>query len=205
MLEILDCVQGSDEWLRARMGRPTASNFATLIASGKGGSESLTRRTYMFKLAGEIITGEPSENYKGADMERGNAMEAEARERYAFERNADPQLVGFITNGPKGCAPDALLGDVGMLEVKTAAPHVLIDALLRGEVPPAHRAQCQGNLWVAEREWIDVIIYWPKMPPLIRRMGRDEEYIGRLSDAVVQFNQELAVLVERIKGYGREA
>jgi len=58
-----DVEQGSEEWFKVRAGMPTASEFATVMASGRGGGDSKTRRTYMLKLAGEILTGEPKENY----------------------------------------------------------------------------------------------------------------------------------------------
>lgn len=201
-MEVFTCAQGSAEWFSCRAGIPTASEFATVMASGRDGGASKTRRTYMLKLAGEIITGQPSEGYSNAHMERGHEMEPEARDLYAFTRRADPQIVGFIRNGAKGASPDSLIGDIGMLEIKTKLPHLHIDCLLRDEFPAEHKAQCQGALWVAEREWIDIAVYWPGLPLFVKRATRDEEYIAKLSDAVDQFNAELAEVVERVRRYG---
>ena len=201
MMQIVACDQGTPEWLAARAGIPTASMFATVMASGKGGAESKTRTTYMHKLAGEIITGEPMESYSNAHMERGKVMEAEARDLYAFERLLTPEQVGFIRSGDKGCSPDSLIGNDGMCEVKTKLPHLQIEVLLRGTLPPEHKAQCQGALWVAEREWIDFVSYWPKMPLFVHRVHRDEQYITDLSAAVDAFNGELATLVERVRAF----
>lgn len=201
-MEIIDCEQGSEEWFRARMGLPTASQFATVMARGKGGGESLTRRKYMLQLAGEILTGEPMESYSNAHMERGKEMEEQARNLYSFQTNYDLQRVGFIRNGKKGCSPDALVAANGMVEIKTTLPHLLIDLHLRGEMPPEHKAQCQGNLWVSGRGWIDICIYWPKMPLFVQRIQRDEQYITSLSAAVDEFNAELADVVERMRRLG---
>jgi hypothetical protein len=77
----------------------------------------------------------------------------------------------------------------------------LIECIERGDFPPEHRAQCQGALWVAEREWIDIVVYWPEMPVFIKRAYRDEKYISELSKAVDTFNDELWRLVERVRGY----
>jgi len=194
-----DMEQGTPEWFAVRRGLPTASMFGTILAKGKGGGESLTRRTYLYKLAGEIITDEPMDSFSNHHMERGHSMEDEARLYYAFFTNTEVDQVGFITNGPKGCSPDSLIGLNGMLEIKTKLPHLMIGVLESGEFPSDHRAQCQGQLWVAEREWVDLICYWPKMPPFIKRAYRDEEYIKRLSDAVDQFNDELAALVAKYR------
>lgn len=202
MLEILDCEQNSEAWYQARTGLPTASMFGTIMATGKGGGESKTRRSYLMRLAGEILTGVPEESYQNADMIRGHQMEPEAREAYAFVTDAEPTLVGFIRNGSKGASPDALIGANGLLEVKTKKASILVDLHVTGGFPSEHKAQCQGALWVAEREWIDLACYWPGLPIFIKRMHRDEAYIREIASAVDQFNQELAQVVEYMRRRG---
>jgi hypothetical protein len=203
-MQIVDCIQGTADWFKARAGIPTASEFSTILAKGRGGGDSRMRRTYMLKLAGERLTGEPMESYSNAHMERGKIMEEDARRLYGFLTDAELQQIGFIRNGEKGCSPDSLIGSEGMLEIKTALPHLLIDMLLKDEFPPEHKAQTQGQLWVAEREWVDIIVYWPDLPPFIKRAYREPGYIIQLADAVDQFNDELASVVERIRSYGIE-
>jgi len=202
-MEIVACDQGTDEWFRARMGIPTASEFATVMAKGRSGGDSKTRQTYLYKLAGEVITGEPMESFSNAHTERGHALEQEARNLYAFMVDAECERVGFIRSGRKGASPDSLIGAGGMVEIKTKLPHLMIETILRGEFPPEHKAQCQGQLWVAEREWIDIAVYWPGMPLFVTRAVRDEPYIRELSGAVDQFNAELDMIVDRVRAYGR--
>lgn len=197
-MKILTCEQGTPEWFAARAGIPTASQFATVLAKGRDGGASKTRKTYMLKLAGERLTGEPMDSYSNHHMERGKEMEAEARDLYSFMTDAEFEQVGFIKNGPKGCSPDALIGENGMLEIKTALPHLLIDLILKDKFPPEHMAQCQGQLWVADREWVDLVVYWPKLPLFTRRLHRDEDYISTLATAVEAFNAELSEVVARI-------
>lgn len=199
MIEIFNCEQGSDEWLRCRIGIPTASMFATVMAKGRDGGVSQTRKTYLYKLAGEILTGELMDSYSNGHMERGKEMEPEARKLYAFMRDCDPEQVGFIRNGPKGCSPDSLIGTDGMIEIKTKLAHLQVDCLLSNKLPPEHKAQCQGALWVAEREWIDFVSYWPGLPLFIVREHRDEDYLAKLATAVDEFNADLAVTVQRIR------
>ncbi len=197
------CEQGSEEWFALRAGLPTASEFATVMASGRGGAESKTRKTYMLKLAGEVLTGEPMERFGNVHTDRGHEMEPTARDLYAFLADVEPEQVGFITNGRKGGSPDSLIGSDGALEIKTKLPHLHLECLLRGEFPPEHKAQCQGILWVAEREWIDIAIYWPKMPLLRFKAYRDEGYIKTLASAVDEFNDELDAIVEKARAYGQ--
>jgi hypothetical protein len=203
-MQIITCEQGSPEWIKARLGIPTASEFHTVMASGRGGAESKTRKTYMLKLVGEILTGEQMEGFTNHHMERGKLMEDEARNLYAFMRDVAPECVGFIRNGEKGCSPDSLVDANGMVEIKTKLPHLQVDCLLSDRVPPEHVAQCQGALWVAEREWIDFVSYWPKLPLFVTRTYRDEEYIAKLAAAVDEFNDELAQMVERVRSLGGE-
>lgn len=198
-LQIFDCEQGTPEWFACRMGIPTASEFDSVMAKGRGGSESKTRRTYMFKLAGELITGEPACSFTNEHMERGKAMEDEARSLYCMLQDAETSLIGFMRRGDAGCSPDSLIGETGMLEIKTKLPHLQIDVLESGEVPSEHRAQCQGQLWISGREWVDFVSYWPALPPFIQRIYRDEKYIEHLAAAVDQFNEELQSLVERVR------
>jgi hypothetical protein len=203
MMEVFTFEQGTPEWFQCRMGIPTASMFHTVMAKGvKPGEASKTRRTYMLKLVGEIITNIPTESYINGYMNRGHEMEAELRDRYTFDSGFDVSQVGFIRNGYKGASPDALVGTDGMLEIKTEAPHLLAERLLTepGKIPPEHMAQLQGNLWVAERNWIDIVIGYTGMPMFKTRANRDETYIKTLDAAVRQFNAELAELVAKIRG-----
>ncbi len=198
-----DIEQGTDEWRKVRSGIPTASEFACLIMKGRDGGESKTRASYLRRLAAEVVTGEPLESFTNGAMERGKVMEAEARDYYAMRRDLDPKRVGFIRSDNKGCSPDSLLGRDGMLEIKTQRGDLLIDTIFKGEFPSEHVAQTQGSLWVAEREWIDLLVYWPRMPVFIKRAYRDEAYIARLRAAVDAFSAELHETVEKIRAWGK--
>ena len=191
--------QGSEDWIRARMGIPTASEFKTIVGVKKDARDKVTRQTYMRKLAGEVLTGDPMENWSNGHMDRGREQEDEARQLYAFTYDAEPQRVGFIRNGNTGCSPDSLLGSDGGLEIKSALAHIQIERLERDELPSEHRFQVQGNLWLAEREWWDFASYCPKLPLFVKKVRRDDALIKELSAAVDQFNAELADLVERIR------
>ena len=201
-VEIIECEQGSPEWFKARLGIPTASEFDTVMAKGTGGGPSKTRRKYMLTLIAERITGEMAESYTNSHMERGKAMEPEARAAYAFVQDVDPKPVGFIRNGPKGASPDSLVETSGLLEIKTKLPNLhleLLELLLGGDMPPEHKAQVQGQLWVAEREFCDFVCYWPKLPLFVKRVTRDEVYIKTVAVAVDVFLNEMAALEQRIR------
>lgn len=197
---IYDCDQGTPEWFAARMGIPTASMMSTLLAKGRGGGESKTRQTYLYKLLGERETGEPADNYTNHHMERGHVMEAEARDLYALLKDEEPQQVGFVRMEDLdfGASPDSLVGDSGLLEIKSKLAHLQLEALFRGTIPPEHVPQVQAQIWAAEREWCDFVSYWRKLKPLIVRVPRDEAYIhGTLRPAVERFLEDLTKLQQR--------
>lgn len=200
-----DIEQNSDEWLALRAGVPTSSEFAKIMAKPgpRGGTktpEMLGRKRLLWRLAGEIMTGEPEETYRGPAMERGKANEAEARDLYALLNDVEPEQVGFIRNGNCGCSPDSLLNDDGLLEIKDAKPSIQIERLLEGnKLPPEHKAQVQGQLLVSERAWCDFMSHSRGMPPLIVRVERDEEYIAELRAAVDKFVAELEQLVKWLR------
>lgn len=197
-LRIFDCDQNSPEWMEARRGIPTASRFSDVLAKGQG----ITRRKYLYTLAGEVLTGECAEHYTNAHMDRGHEMEADARDLYAFDREATPVLVGFMLRGRAGCSPDSLIGDCGMVEIKTKLPHLQLEVLERNDLPPEHKAQVQGQLWVSGRDWCDFVSYWPRLPLFVKRVERDEKYIASLAQAVADFVGELDALVAK---YGMPA
>lgn len=203
--EIFDMPQGSPEWFQARLGIPTASEFDTIQASGRGGGVSKTRQTYMRKLAGEVITGLAAESFQSAAFDRGHEWESIARTHYEFSEGVEVQEVGFIRSKSyrAGGSPDGLVGADGMIEIKTKAPHLWIEAVERGSFPPEHMAQTQGNLWISGREWCDLVIYYQGMPLIISRIERDEGYIRGLRNAVTDFNVELLALVGRIQELGK--
>ena len=195
---IINCEQNSPEWFEARRGIPTASQFKSILAKGEG----KTRRSYMLKLAGEIITGERMETFSNEYTERGHEFEPEARDLYQFQTGAELRRVGFIRSEQAGCSPDSLIGEDGGLEIKSQSPHLLIETILKDEFPSEHRAQVQGTLWITKREWWDIAIYYRGVPLFIKRAYRDEKFIENLASEVDRFNAELAGVVAKIRARG---
>lgn len=198
MIRIFDCKQYTPEWWEARLGIPTASEFSAVLAKGEG----KTRRKYMLQLIGERLTGVAADGFTSAHMERGHAMEQEARDMYSFDVADKIHTVGFVRRtfpfGDVGCSPDALIGEDGLLEIKTKLPHLQLEVLIAKKLPPEHVAQCQGALWVTGRDWLDFISYWPNLPLLIQRVYPDPEYFKKLDEGLAAFYKELNELAAQI-------
>lgn len=203
MLEIFNFEQGTPDWYASRLGIFTTSNGDKVLPSEKPTvTEKKTRLKYLHQLAGEVVTGKPTDSYTNSAMARGHEMEPDARAAYEFLHDQKVETVGFVRNGPNGSSPDGLIGANGAIEIKSKQPNVLIPVLKSDEFPAEHKAQCQGVLWICEREWIDLICYWPEMPLFVKRAYRDEAYIKKLSEAVAQFNDERDELVQWLRNYG---
>ncbi|WP_246801065.1 lambda exonuclease family protein [Bradyrhizobium genosp. L] len=201
-LQIMACEQNTADWQRARMGIATSSSFDAVLTPGKTKTEQKTRRTYLLKLAGEVLTGQPMEMVTTRDMERGHLLEPEARDLYMLQTGEMPERVGFLRRDRVGCSPDSLIGDNGGLEIKTKAPHLLIDVILKDEFPEEHKAQVQGALWITGRDWWDIAVYWPGIPLFVKRTFRDEAYIKTLAAEVDRFNADLDEVVALMRQRG---
>lgn len=200
-MKILTMPQGSPEWLAARLGRVTMSELKALLVNGKGpGGLGTGAITYMHQLIGERVTGELAEPFQGnAHTKRGQELESVARSLYRDMTSAPkPKEVGLILNHNVGYSPDSLIGRNGLLEIKTKLPKFQIEVLLSGEIPDEHVPQCQGGLWVSEREWIDFVSYWPGMPLFVKRAYRDEALIRTIAERVEVFHEEMERRISQV-------
>jgi predicted phage-related endonuclease len=189
-----ELVQGTEEWLQARCGIVTASEMSSVLAKGQGKS----RASYMYKLIGERITGEPTPSYSNAHMERGHEHEPIARGLYEDATDYLVREVGFITDHGVGFSPDGLVDDDGLVEIKSKLAHIQAEVLDHGKVPTEHVKQIQTGLWVSGRKWLDFVSYCPGMPLFIKRMERDEKLIEEMKEAVTLFYAELEIKLSKI-------
>jgi hypothetical protein len=203
-VKILDVEQGSPEWLAARCGLATASDFDCILAKGKG----ITRAKYLTRLAVERLRGSPLPgSYTNASMRQGTEREPEAVAVYEHRRGIWTTKVGFCRHDTLqvGASPDRLIEDEGALEVKCPEllAHLEYLDLPEGQAPSVYVPQVQGVMWICERKWCDFVSYCPDLPEklqlVVRRVMRDQRYIDMLMaecrvflDEVAQKHAELA-------------
>lgn len=199
--------QGSPEWLQARCGCATASEFAAVLAKGQG----KTRAAYLRRVVAEMLTGKPTETYRNAHMDRGKEQESEARGAYEAHTGEFVSQVGFLrlADAPIGCSPDGMISTDGGAEIKCVIPTVQLDTVLAGKYPSEHKAQIMGNLWLTGRRYWDFCSYCPDMPTdalrlYVFRVERDEEYIAMLEREVRAFVREAEQMRDMLLGRGLE-
>ena len=209
MMEI-QVEQNSDEWDRARLGIPTASDFSKILTgTGKPSSQVDEYAAY---LAAEMYAGEKlGKGFKGSyDTRRGHELEEEAREIYAFTRDYEVETCGFIIedefdkrfgpSSPAGCSPDGYVKipgrgqHPGLLEIKCLSAPTHVRALryyAKNKRPePTYVAQTQGQMLITHRTWVDLYFYHPELPELCIRIRKDEKYQALL---VAQINKCTAI------------
>ena len=197
---ILEMEQGSDEWLAARLGRPSASMFSKLITTK--GKPSTQAGGYINKLAGERLSGESEAFYTNEHMVRGTELEPEAREAYEFISGNDVLEVGFVVDPSfeYGCSPDGLIGTDGGIEIKCPAATTMMKYYQDSEeLVKAYYQQIQGCMWVTKRDWWDAFAYHPKMKHVLVRVPRDDTFIAKLAVEVEAAVIEIKNQVEKYK------
>jgi hypothetical protein len=203
--------QGTREWLAIRLGLPTASCFDKIITPAKG-ELSKSSRAYAAYLVAEAIMGEPLEPERGDPywIDWGKRHEAMAAEHYARMTGTEIETVGFVTtdDGRVGCSPDRLIiGQRGAVEIKCPAPWTLTSYWIDG-IGADYRVQLQGQMAVAELEYVDLYAWHPVLTPIKIRTYRDEPFILKMGIALAEFltmRDEMLAKVKRAGLTAREA
>lgn len=196
-MKIHQCAQGSGDWFALHVGIPTASQFDQLITpEGKRRTGEMPR-TFAARLAGErFLQSALVDDFSTAFSDRGTMLEADAIPWYELTRDVDVMRVGFATldDGSAGCSPDGLVGELGAIEVKCPAAisksAQYIKSLVADEKKAAadYIAQIQGQIWICELDWCDLVFYHPELPKRVIRIYRDAEFIAELAGAVADCN-----------------
>ena len=192
--------QGTDAWLAARLGKPSASCFSKLITMT--GKPSASADAYINQLLGERLTGKSEPHYTSEAMILGTEREPEARADYEFITGNKVDQFGFILDDSQsyGCSPDGLIGDDGGLEVKCPAQTTQAGYWRdKQSGVKKYYQQIQGCMWVTGRKWWDFFSYHPDMPHVLVRVKRDQDYIDKLSEQVLLATSTIETEMEKRK------
>lgn len=197
-----DIEQGSEDWLKARLGIVTASEVNHILtATGKPASNE-GQRSYACQIAAERELGYIEDHYESFDMMRGHFQEGIAREVYN-DNYDEVKECGLITrkfNGiTLGASPDGLVGDDGGIEIKSRLSKFQIKTIISGEVPKDYYNQIQALLMVSGREWFDFVQYSNGMPLYVQRVYPDMERQQCIADALVEFEKKVEETISNYK------
>lgn len=192
--------QNTPEWDKLRTGRITSSKFDVLYMDPK----TKGYKEYAYKIAYERLTGEqmPQKWSGDASTEAGHEREQSVINDYenATFRKVHPG--GFFELDEwVGGSPDGLVEPDGLAEVKNLIMGIPFKTLLDYGVPRKFVNQCNGQLYVSGREWVDLIIQPPsrKFKQKIYTYTLTDEKRQEIDGKIEEFKEAVKSEMERLK------
>ncbi len=154
-MRIVECEQGSSEWLELRRGVITG----TRIEQAFKNSDALRNKLIAEKMATFL---EPQGSSK--DIDRGHALEPMAKKEYEKQTGRVVEEVGFILHPDRddvGLSPDGIINNGAMaIEVKSPNSQTHVEYMRSKTVPKKYLFQHFGYfLNIPELESIDFVSY----------------------------------------------
>ena len=203
-MNIVDCHQGTPEWLAARAGKVTASMISAVLMDPK----TAGFRDYQAQLVAEILTGKPQgSDFTSAAMQFGSDTEPLARSAYEVHTGFTVDQVGMVihpTIERAGASPDGLVNNNALVELKVPKVATHLAYLVAGVVPTIYKTQMMWQMAVTERDWCDFVSFRPDLPENLQlfvvRYKKDAAEILKLETAVIAFLAGVDQMIEKLKG-----
>lgn len=192
--------QGSDEWLQARCGLISASIMNDILTPTLKASSNEKTRQAVYELACQRVTNYVEPQYWTDAMLRGQADEVTARDLYSEHYAPAIEIGGMCREfdfGKVWYSPDGIVGDDGLIEIKSRRNGLHFKTVADGEVPKEHVLQLQAGLLVSGRDWIDYISICKGQPLFIKRVEPDPLYQGAILAACEAMEKSIADATER--------
>jgi hypothetical protein len=165
-----------------------------------GPADNDTAAGLIATLASERTTGAVEETPVSRDMWRGIVAEPYARETYG-EHYRPADEIGFMVRKfdgfSIGYSPDGLVGDDGLIEIKSPRQKGHFLTVVDGEIPVRHMAQLQAGLLVSGREWLDFISFHGGMHLWTKRVTPDPKWQGAILAAAERAERAINELVAK--------
>lgn len=190
-------VQGSDEWRTVKRGLVSASVVGKLLTPTLKVADNETSRGLLATLLAERITGRTEDGPTTGDMFRGEVCEPIARGYYTehFAAVAEMGFMCRVEDGwTLGYSPDGLVGETGLIEIKSPRQKNHLATILGDGIPAGHMAQCQAALLVSGREWCDFISFCGGMPLWPVRVLPDLKWFEAIEAACRRFEETAALM-----------
>jgi putative phage-type endonuclease len=196
--------QRTPEWFAKRLGKVTASRIADLMAKTKTGPGA-SRANYLAQLVTERLTGTPTEGFQSPAMTWGTEQEAAARAAYSARMGVLVDEVDFVDHPTMqaGASPDGLVGEDGLIEIKSPNTSTMLEYLEDRTIPQKYRLQMQWQLAVTGRDWCDFVAFDPRLPEhlqlLVIREPRNTDLVVEITREVTRFLAEVERKVAFLK------
>lgn len=203
--DTIELEQGSEDWLRARLGKLTASRVADMMARTKSGYGA-SRKNYAAELIAQRLTGEIPQTFTNAAMQWGTDHEPEARMLYEMMYDVEVEEVGLVPHPSiemAAASPDGLVPVDGLIEIKCPNTSTHIETLLNESAPGKYIYQMQFQMRCTGRAWCDYVSYDPRMPAemqlYVQRVERDDAMIADIEAEAEVFLAEIDETVKALR------
>lgn len=173
-----------------------AATAAPIVTTATGD----TAKSLTLSLVAERITQYVEPTFTSDAMWRGIHDEPLARDKYAEHYGVKVSEVGFMVRDdwgfPIGFSPDGLVGDDGLIEVKSRNQKRQVGTVLAADVPAENMAQIQAGLLVSGRAWCDYVSYAGGMHMWTKRILPDPAWHAAIIEAVRAFETTAADMVD---------
>ena len=188
-----------------RAGKVTASRVADVLSKVKSG-ESAGRKNLKMDLVAERLTGKPTDSFTNSAMQWGTEQEPFARIAYESYKGIFVEQIPFVDHPTIewfGCSPDGLVGEDGLLEIKSPNTTTHIEYLQEGKPPSRYVPQMMAQMACTGRKWCDFASFDPRMPEELQlfvvRLNRDDAYIQEMEAEVKKFLDEVEQVLAQLK------
>ena len=187
--------QKSDEWKALRCGLLTGSLVSQFFTLKKNTEISQDKFNGMvYELAAQRISNFVEPSFTSYHTDRGNVEEIYARQYYN-DNYAPVDECGFVTRKIDekivGFSPDGLIGDDGLIEIKSRIQKFQIETIVNNEVPAQYMPQVQFGLYVTQRKWCDFIQYSNGLPLFVKRVLPDESWQLKIENAIEEIESKI--------------
>lgn len=171
MIEV-DVKQGSEQWLKMRLGKITGTKLKEVF-----NSDNLP---LIYKLIAEIDSEEIEETFTTKQMQRGKDLEPIAREIYQQVKEIEIEDVGFCLSDSNDYLAYSTDGFTkyrsGGIEIKCPNTETHVKYISQNQLPNDHKYQVYTAFLVNEKlDWLDFISFDPRFkskPMFIKRINR---------------------------------
>ena len=157
-----DIEQGTPEWHAIKAGKWSASTAATSMGGlTTKGLDDLIKDIAWGRVHGPV----EHVSFKSAAMERGNNLEPDTRESYAFATDRVIDQCGFVEHASipnVGWSPDGLCGRKIGIEAKNPLHKAYMEVKRTGKIPSEYVWQTKWGMWVGELDSMDFLCDHPK-------------------------------------------
>lgn len=203
------CVDGSanPEWLDARAGLFTGSDFHQYMPLLKTGKLSETAKKALYKKVLENY-GYRFNTFQTPEMLIGIEREPTAREAYSFIYGKQIEEVGFVDleKYHAGCSPDGVIYEdyptfdgsycgkriSEIVEIKCPSVETFVSYLDDEFMKPEYETQMQFNMFVTGADVCHFVVYHPDFNLIVRDVEKNPE----IQDKIKKVLEELSVVYD---------